>query len=218
MLRNISRPRTKWPQLLSDNKFAFEMVTLKNGDAIFLTDPSLILINIKGILSVTKKYITNQASIVSFSTSNTVLYYKTNKTICFHKVQALTNTDLLVLSNQDCVHNSILLSYFQKIELYTLQLQLLDLEYWLAIFTQNTIKKRLVVFVLSLSQLFGHSSKHGIEIDICLSHAYIAEILCTTRITITRSLKELKRESLFVNQKQIIVADPISLANKVLKN
>nr|YP_010337173.1 global nitrogen transcriptional regulator [Pseudoerythrocladia kornmannii]QUE28254.1 ntcA [Pseudoerythrocladia kornmannii]UNJ16758.1 global nitrogen transcriptional regulator [Pseudoerythrocladia kornmannii] len=205
MLRIIPRPTNCWLKLLSEHKLPFELLTLKNGDSIFLTDPSLILINIKGILSVTRNYITNQSSIVYLSTSNTVLHYKTNDTICYHKVQALTISHIIVFTHNDILSNSILAGYLRNIELYTLHLELLDLQYWMAIFTQNTVKKRLVVFLLMLSQLFGSPVDQGVAINLTLPHAYIAEVLCTTRITITRHINELKKNCFSLDRKRLFL-------------
>nr|QUE28824.1 ntcA [Porphyropsis coccinea] len=216
MFRTIPIPTNDWLKILKKTSIPFEIIILKNGDSILLRNSNLIFINLKGILSIAKHYITKQSVIVSLNRSNTVLHYKTNDTICYYKLQALTSVHILILSKSHILNNLSVSNYFNEIELYSLNLELINFEYWITIFTQNTIKKRLVVFLLILAQQFGKPSRVGIIINVCVSHKYLAQLLCTTRITITRCFNQLKNDLVFSNKK-ITLFDPITLASIVLR-
>ncbi|WP_170190501.1 Crp/Fnr family transcriptional regulator [Geitlerinema sp. P-1104] len=66
----------------------------------------------------------------------------------------------------------------------------------LAIIRQERIRDRLLAFLHWLSYKFGHGSAGGRVIDLKLSHRAIAEILGTSRVTVTRTLGQLEEEGL----------------------
>nr|YP_010337764.1 global nitrogen transcriptional regulator [Sahlingia subintegra]UNJ17349.1 global nitrogen transcriptional regulator [Sahlingia subintegra] len=212
----IPEVHDNWRKRLLNSSINFEFLTLKQGDTIYLTDSPFILINVKGILSSIKKYSFEKSLIFALSTSNTLLHYKTNKSICYHKVQALTISYILVINN-NLVDNTVKNQIFM-IEIDTLKRQFSYLDHLVLLFIQNTIKKRLVVFFLTLAKQVGIVSEFGIIIKLSLSHLYIAEALGTTRVTVTRSLKALRKDFIIIEKKKIIIVNPIALADCVLRN
>jgi CRP-like cAMP-binding protein len=79
----------------------------------------------------------------------------------------------------DCTH--LLLSHIQQME------QLLSLAH-----IQQT-SARLMSLLEWLAQRFGQLNSQGYLIDIPLTHQSIAELIGTTRVTVTRLLNELER-------------------------
>ena len=62
---------------------------------------------------------------------------------------------------------------------------------------------------------FGVAGEKGITIDLRLSHQAIAEAICSTRVTITRLLGDLKDSGILnIERKKITVFDPIALAKR----
>ena len=74
----------------------------------------------------------------------------------------------------------------------------------------------MVKLLLVLARDFGHFIEEGILINLILSHYDIANIIGTTRVTITRLLQDLikaKLISMHPNQKKIIINNPQSLCH-----
>nr|QUE28077.1 ntcA [Sahlingia subintegra] len=207
-----------WLKRLLNSQISFELLTLQQGDVIYLTDSSFIFVNMHGILSTVKRYSTHQSLIFALSTPNTLLHYKTNTSICYHKVQALTISYVLVLNNVNKLVDNVVKNQMLIMEIATLKWQFLYIDHLVLLFIQNTIKKRLVVFFLTLAKQVGIISELGIIIKITLSHFYIAEALGTTRVTVTRCLKDLKTDFIIIEKEKITIINPIALANCVLKN
>ncbi|USR91913.1 Crp/Fnr family transcriptional regulator [Phormidium yuhuli AB48] len=72
----------------------------------------------------------------------------------------------------------------------------------LAIIRQERIRDRLLVFLHWLSYKFGHGSAEGRVIELKLSHRAIAEILGTSRVTVTRTLGQLEEEGLMERRRE----------------
>nr|QUE29376.1 ntcA [Erythrotrichia longistipitata] len=212
----IPRAYNNWLKRLLKSQNVFELLTLKEGDVICLTSPSLILVNMHGILSTVKKYTQHKSFIFALSTSNTLLYYRTNKSICYHKVQALTNSYVLVVPNIDNLTDKFIRNEIRLMEFESLVLNISYLDSLILAFSQNSIVKRVLVFLLVLAKQIGLFFEDSIVISLGLSHTYLAEALGTTRVSITRSLNKLSREFILIERKKITILNPIALVNCVL--
>ncbi|CAN1209814.1 Replication/maintenance protein [Tumidithrix helvetica PCC 7403] len=76
---------------------------------------------------------------------------------------------------------------FQHVQLTE---ELLSIMHW------NPIADRLKLFLIWLAEKFGREIQCGKSIDVKLTHQQIAEIIGTTRVTITRSLIEFAKQGL----------------------
>lgn len=205
-----------WLYRLLQSKTIFELLTLKEGDIIFLTNSSFILLNMHGILSTVKKHAQHKSFTSALSPPNTLLHYKANSSICYHKVQALTNSYILVFHSISDLSDEFIRNKIRLMELKSLKLHILYLDNLVVLFTQNTIKKRVVVFLLVLAKQIGLFTDNHIIMNITLSHSYIAEALGTTRVSITRSINNLNKKFLVIKRQKIIILNPIALADSAL--
>nr|QUE28659.1 ntcA [Porphyrostromium japonicum] len=217
MSSTISKTHRDWLYKLLQSQNIFELLILKEGDVICMTNIPLILINMHGTLSTVKKYTHHKSFIFALSPPNTLLYYKTNESICYHKVQALTNSYVLAIQKISQFNDKIIRNEIRKLELKSLNLHLLYLDSLILLFTQNTIKKRLVVFLLTVGKQLGVFSSSDVVINVALPHAYLAEALGTTRVSVTRALLDLKMHFVDVERRRIVLHNPIALASYVLK-
>lgn len=96
-------------------------------------------------------------------------------------LECLTPTIATPLLAQSCAERAMLAQIQQLQEL-------------LIIRSCKRIEDRLLKLLIWLSQRFGTAQDAGMTIDIFLTHQDLAETLCTTRVTITRSLKDLERQ------------------------
>lgn len=80
---------------------------------------------------------------------------------------------------------------------------------------RKPISLRLWQFLVWLSEKFGRDVDKGKLIDLNVTHQDIAEVLNTTRVTVTRLLQQLESEGTVLRHKRrIILLSP----NKLIKN
>nr|WDB00538.1 global nitrogen regulator [Cavernulicola chilensis] len=132
-------------------------------------------------------------------------YYKCITSVEYVKVSSI---DLLniIKKNQNYLYS--LLQRFNQ--------RLIDTENLFNIISHREIKNRLAHFLLLLATYYGISLKKGITINVKISHATIASILNTTRVTITRLIGNFKKENIIqIQGRKIIILQPIALSNFV---
>ncbi|MBN3887911.1 MAG: Crp/Fnr family transcriptional regulator [Nostoc sp. JL31] len=121
-----------------------------------------------------------------------------------YQIECLTGVEVSIvpphLWHQDI---NALLSHIQQAE---------DL---LSIVHQKPISLRLWQFLVWLSEKFGRDVDKGKLIDLNVTHQDIAEVLNTTRVTVTRLLQQLEEEGTLLRHKRCII---LRLPNKLIKN
>jgi CRP-like cAMP-binding protein len=105
---------------------------------------------------------------------------------------ALTNVDLLRLSWKDTQKSPALAMEMNQLMIRRLK----QMEILLTLVNKKLVEERLMSFLVFLAREFGKESPEGIRIDICLTHQQIANMLATSRISVTRLLGAFKRASL----------------------
>ncbi|HIK43994.1 MAG TPA: Crp/Fnr family transcriptional regulator [Leptolyngbyaceae cyanobacterium M65_K2018_010] len=127
---------------------------------------------------------------------------------------ALTDVDVLSLPLAELEASPMLMaSMFRHL---TLRLQ--QSEAWLALAGKRLVADRLKHFLLMLAKDFGQVEPQGIRIPVRLTHHQLATAIGTTRVTVTRLLKDFKSEGwLTFEQRQILLGlDPKYPANQLL--
>ena len=115
---------------------------------------------------------------------------------------ALTNLDLLPLSIEEVEASPALSAGLFPQIVRRLQ----QTEAWLSIAGKRLVADRLKCLLVQIAQDFGQVSPRGVQINIRLTHHQIATIIGTTRVTVTRLLKDFKNEGwLNVKQRQLIL-------------
>ncbi|MEH2232341.1 MAG: Crp/Fnr family transcriptional regulator [Nostoc sp.] len=121
-----------------------------------------------------------------------------------YQIECLTGVEVSIvpphLWHQDI---NALLSHIQQAE---------DL---LSIVHRKPISVRLWQFLVWLSEKFGRDIDRGKLIDLNVTHQDIAEVLNTTRVTVTRLLQQLEEEGTVLRYKRRII---LRLPNKLIKN
>ena len=85
----------------------------------------------------------------------------------------------------------------------------------LSIVHRKPISLRLWQFLVWLSEKFGRDVDKGKLIDLNVTHQDIAEVLNTTRVTVTRLLHQLEEEGTVLRHKRRII---LRLPNKLIQN
>ena len=77
-------------------------------------------------------------------------------------------------------------------------------------------RERLVHLLLELAEQYGRSTKNGVELGIKLSHQDLANMIGSTRETVTVVLGELQAEGrLQLGRRKIVLIDVVQLADSV---
>lgn len=85
--------------------------------------------------------------------------------------------------------------------------RLQQVEAWLAISGRRLVGDRLQSLLIQLAQDFGHVEPGGVRIKLRLTHHQISTIIGTTRVTVTRLLRDFKNEGwLSIQQRQLILS------------
>jgi CRP-like cAMP-binding protein len=121
-----------------------------------------------------------------------------------YQIECLTGVEVSIIPPH-LWHQDIngLLSHIQQAE---------DL---LSIVHRKPISLRLWQFLVWLSEKFGRDVDKGKLIDLNVTHQDIAEVLNTTRVTVTRLLQQLEEEGTVLRHKRRII---LRLPNKLIEN
>jgi CRP-like cAMP-binding protein len=111
-------------------------------------------------------------------------------------VHALTDVDLLRFSWRDVQKSPTLAMKMNHLLVRRLQ----QAEIFLTLRNKNKLDDRLLSLLIFLAREFGKEGPEGIRIDVRLTHQQIANIVGTTRVTVTRLIGEFKRTSLLVSK------------------
>jgi CRP-like cAMP-binding protein len=86
-----------------------------------------------------------------------------------------------------------------------LMLRLQQSEAWLAISGKRLVADRLRQLLLLVAQDFGQVEPSGVRIPVRLTHHQLATAIGTTRVTVTRLLKEFKEEGWLHTQHRYLI-------------
>ena len=115
---------------------------------------------------------------------------------------ALNDTDLLPLSLAEIEASPALSAALFPQMVRRLQ----QSEAWLAFAGKRLVTDRLRSLIMQLAQDFGQVGPNGVRISIRLTHHQLATIIGTTRVTVTRLLRDFKDEGwLSVHHRQLVV-------------
>lgn len=119
---------------------------------------------------------------------------------------ALTNVDILPLTVSEVETSPALAAALYPQIVRRLQ----QTEAWLNIAGQRLVADRLRCLLVQLAQEFGHVGPTGVRVKLRLTHHQLATVIGTTRVTVTRLLRDFKNEGwLQIKQRQLIVSPEV---------
>ena len=116
---------------------------------------------------------------------------------------ALTDIDLLPLAMSEVESSPPLMAGM----FFHLTRRLQQAEAWLALSGKRLVADRLRHLLILLAQEFGQVEPQGVRLTVRLTHHQLATIIGTTRVTVTRLLRDFRHEGwLTIHQRQLIVS------------
>jgi len=114
---------------------------------------------------------------------------------------ALTDVDVLPLPFAEVESSPMLMAGICR----HLMLRLQQSEAWLAIAGKRLVADRLRQLLLLIAQDFGQVETCGVRIPVRLTHHQLATAIGTTRVTVTRLLKDFKNEGWLQTQQRYLI-------------
>lgn len=114
---------------------------------------------------------------------------------------ALTEVDVLPLPIAEVESSPMLMAGIGR----HLMLRLQQSEAWLAIAGKRLVADRLRQLLLLIAQDFGQVETCGVRIPVRLTHHQLAAAIGTTRVTVTRLLKDFKTEGWLQTQQRYLI-------------
>lgn len=115
-----------------------------------------------------------------------------------YQVECLTEVEATLLSGDHCFHNlETLISHIQQLEELAV------------IRSHKRVEEALLQLLLWLARKFGREVSQGHLLDLRLTHQDLAEMLGTTRVTVTRILSQLEAQKLInrLPRQQILISE-----------
>ena len=111
------------------------------------------------------------------------------------------------------VETTILPPHFWQQTLETMLLHIQQSEELLSIIHRKPVSLRLWQFLIWMSQKFGRDVDGGKLIDIAVTHQEIAEVINTTRVSVTRMLQQFEKEGMLKrHQRRLILCSLATLS------
>lgn len=107
-----------------------------------------------------------------------------------YQIECLTDVEAIALPPFTPYPTSALLSHVQQTEEF------------LQIIQHRMIEKRLMRFLIWLFSRFGQDTQDGKQLDLHLTHQEIADAIGTTRVTVTRCMKNFQQERILQGSKR----------------
>ncbi|MEO1095873.1 MAG: Crp/Fnr family transcriptional regulator [Cyanobacteria bacterium J06638_28] len=114
---------------------------------------------------------------------------------------ALTDVDVLPLAMAEIESSPMLMAGICR----HLMLRLQQSEAWLSISGKRLVADRLRHLLLLIAQDFGQVETCGVRIPVRLTHHQLATAISTTRVTVTRLLKDFKTEGWLQTQQRYLI-------------
>ncbi len=122
---------------------------------------------------------------------------------------SLTDVDVLPLAMAEIESSPMLMAGICR----HLMLRLQQSEAWLSISGKRLVADRLRQLLLLVAQDFGQVETCGVRIPVRLTHHQLATAIGTTRVTVTRLLKEFKEEGWLQTQQRYLILQLEQLHN-----
>jgi CRP-like cAMP-binding protein len=180
----------EWRQILNDLYHDRKLWSFRRKGTIPMT-PEDIWIVYRGVVQLRTFYANGEETILGLAYSSMPFGLPLSQLEAYEAI-ALSDVMLLRLHHQELEHCPKLAQGMLR----EMNRRLQQSEALLAVVGVHPVKDRLRALVLLLHQELGQVTPNGVRLSVKLTHQQLADMIGTTRVTVTRLLSELKREGL----------------------
>ena len=161
------------------------------GDEISASDFGVWRVD-RGIVQLSRLRADGNEAIVGFITANGTFENNLSKSLVAYRAIALSDVDLQYFSQQNIADSPSL----AKSLLANFSGRLTKAQQLSTILLINNKKERLKELLLILKEEIGISTADGVRLQIRFTQQHLANIICTTRVSISRMLGDFQRQGL----------------------
>ena len=122
-----------------------------------------------------------------------------------YQIECLTSVEMSIIPSE---------LWYQALDAMLFHIQ--QAEELLSIVHRKPVSLRLWQFLVWLGQKFGRDVAHGRLIDLGVTHQEMAEVINTTRVSVTRMLQQFEEEGILLrHERQLILCLPTSAGKRV---
>ena len=122
-----------------------------------------------------------------------------------YQIECLTSVEMSIIPSE---------LWYQALDAMLFHIQ--QAEELLSIVHRKPVSLRLWQFLVWLGQKFGRDVAHGRLIDLGVTHQEMAEVINTTRVSVTRMLQQFEEEGILLrHERRLILCLPTSAGKRV---
>nr|ALL97288.1 global nitrogen transcriptional regulator [Pyropia endiviifolia] len=207
-----------WLLFFHKNKIDYQLFSLSSNDIILFDSSSRLYIILNGSLIITKVFKSRHKITLNLLTNgDTFGQFELVDGNFYYEAQAISETTIA------CIHYSTIVRACSKYPLFNLFFvnhlicRSEKVYHFIEIISHKSITSRLVSLLLLLAEQNGTQGTNGIILNFPVTHKMLAQIIGSSRVSVTRILSELLNTKLIsVQKKKIVVHSPVLLSQRIL--
>nr|YP_010925660.1 global nitrogen transcriptional regulator [Neoporphyra dentata]WKD83892.1 global nitrogen transcriptional regulator [Neoporphyra dentata]BCA87323.1 ntcA-like transcriptional regulator [Neoporphyra dentata] len=207
-----------WLLFFNSNKISYQIFLLQPNDIILFDSRSRLYIILLGSLIITKVFkSTHKITLNLLTTGDTFGQLELSNDNFYYEAEAIGKTKIVCIN-----YNTIIkaCSNYPLFNLFFVNHLICCSEkayHFTEIISHKSITSRLVSLLLLLAEQNGTQSNNGIILNFAMTHKMLAQIIGSSRVSVTRILSELLKTKLIsIQKKKIVVHSPVLLSQRIL--
>ncbi len=176
----------------------------RQGDEISVLNSGVWQVD-RGVVQLSRLGADGNEVIVGFITAKGTFENSLPRSLVAYRAIALSDVDLRYYSQQNIADSPTL----AKNLLASFSDRLMKTQQLLTLVLLNDNKERLTELLLILKEEIGIVTADGVRLQVHFTHQHLADIICTTRVTISNILKDFRRQGLIAldTERHIIIKE-----------
>nr|YP_007947872.1 hypothetical chloroplast protein 28 [Neoporphyra haitanensis]AGG37121.1 hypothetical chloroplast protein 28 [Neoporphyra haitanensis] len=207
-----------WLLFFNSNKISYQIFLLQPNDIILFDSSSRLYIILIGSLIITKVFkSTHKITLNLLTNGDTFGQLELANDNFYYEAEAIGKTKIACIN-----YNTIIraCSNYPLFNLFFIDHLICCSEktyHFVEIMSHKSITSRLVSLLLLLAEQNGTQSNNGIMLNFAMTHKMLAQIIGSSRVSVTRILSELLKTKLIsIQKKKIVVHSPVLLSQRIL--
>nr|AIA21371.1 hypothetical protein [Pyropia kanakaensis] len=207
-----------WLLFFNRHEIDYQLFSLSPNDVVLFDSSSRLYIILIGSLIITKVFKnTHKITLNLLTTGDTFGQLELIDDSFYYEAQAISKTTIA------CIHYNTIIracNNYPPFNLFFVNHLLYRsgrVNHFIEIVSHKNITSRLVSLLLLLAEQNGTQGSNGIVLNFTVTHKILAQIIGSSRVSVTRILSELLKTKLIsIQKKKIVVHSPVLLSQRIL--
>nr|YP_009027626.1 hypothetical chloroplast protein 28 [Neoporphyra perforata]AGV01109.1 hypothetical chloroplast protein 28 [Neoporphyra perforata]AHB35120.1 hypothetical chloroplast protein 28 [Neoporphyra perforata]AHB35329.1 hypothetical chloroplast protein 28 [Neoporphyra perforata]AIA19491.1 hypothetical protein [Neoporphyra perforata]AIA19700.1 hypothetical protein [Neoporphyra perforata] len=207
-----------WLLFFNSNKIDYQLFLLNPNDVILFNSSSRLYIILLGSFIITKVFKSKHRITLNLLTSgDTFGQLELENNNFYYEAKAIGKTEVACINYDTIIQACINYPSFNMFFFNHLISRSEKTYYFIEIISHKSITSRLVSLLLLLAEQNGTQSNNGIILKFSVTHKMLAQIVGSSRVSVTRILsKLLKAKLISMQKKKIVIHSPVLLSQRIL--